>query len=293
MKIERIIDADEFLSEIQSLVLANPEDMNLIALIAASKVNGNHFWLVRNPDNSVESCALVSERGCVLSPNMRPQAAEAIGEKVGQALNEIIPEARGTEETLPAFLKGYLSHKPNFKAKHHMGVMLYSLQMDQLPSTCNEVAGRFIEGYATPATIHDKDILLSFMKQFTADANVMSTPEQINTSVENHLNRQSLFVWKVNDQIVASAGHSQPLDIGTHTLYRIVAVFTKATARCKGYASALTTALCHHLRSKTNNCRIVLFADTSNPASNKAYQRIGFVQHKLMMSASFEPDIKS
>ncbi|RHY32738.1 hypothetical protein DYB32_002280, partial [Aphanomyces invadans] len=87
-----------------------------------------------------------------------------------------------------------------------------------------------------------------------------------------------MFMWVVDGKPVGFASYAPDVEVDGETVYRIGSVFITPTERCKGYASALTAALSQHVRASnpSQTARVCLFADAANPASNKAYQRIGF-----------------
>ncbi|MEH7353475.1 GNAT family N-acetyltransferase [Neobacillus drentensis] len=66
---------------------------------------------------------------------------------------------------------------------------------------------------------------------------------------------------------------------------RINAVFTPIEFRKNGYASALVAELCVILEKE--KLVPMLYADISNPASNKVYQNIGFLKSGKITEIEF------
>lgn len=89
---------------------------------------------------------------------------------------------------------------------------------------------------------------------------------------QNFIGMAKSFVIKQNDHIAAMVCSCRETD--RHIT--INHVYTLPTYRCKGFAAALTA---HISRLILDEGKIpMLYTDLSNPASNKAYKNIGFVE---------------
>ncbi|OQR86600.1 hypothetical protein ACHHYP_10374 [Achlya hypogyna] len=285
--IHEIADASTFLATIAPLMTADLEGMQLIGTVAP--MTGNRFWVVVDAKGSASACALVSQRGLIMCPSITPDDANALGVKLATDVAEVLPEARGSYETLPAFIKGYTSVRPTVTVTPHHHLIIYALDAAGLPKEASAIGGRAVSGTMVAATAEDKALLVDFVTQFLIDVGEDSTPAMVETSIESQLTRGSLYLWKVRGRAVACAGHSAPVVApdGASMLYRIMSVYTPEADRCNGYASALTAAICHNLLKSTNGPtpRVMLFADSTNAASNKAYKRIGFVSKSEMVTS--------
>jgi ribosomal protein S18 acetylase RimI-like enzyme len=62
---------------------------------------------------------------------------------------------------------------------------------------------------------------------------------------------------------------------GTGGVARIGPIYTRSDYRCRGYGTSLTAFLTSKLLHEWN-CRVMLFADKFNPASNSVYRQLGF-----------------
>ncbi|KAF0692034.1 Aste57867_16836 [Aphanomyces stellatus] len=109
--------------------------------------------------------------------------------------------------------------------------------------------------------------------------------------IERALPAQALFIWEnAAGEPVGFAGHAPPVQLDDNIVYRIGPVFVPESERRKGYASALTAALSAYVMAKDvkATARVCLYADAANPASNKAYQNVGFMLHSETSAFDFE-----
>ncbi|RHY78525.1 hypothetical protein DYB38_007493 [Aphanomyces astaci] len=80
-------------------------------------------------------------------------------------------------------------------------------------------------------------------------------------------------------RVVGFAAHHPPVVTEGEAIFRVGPVFVTPQERRRGYASAMTAELSRLLKVACQTAsRVMLFADANNPASNKAYQNVGFVQ---------------
>lgn len=117
------------------------------------------------------------------------------------------------------------------------------------------------------------DLLKDLHANFIKDCFGEEPPkDELEQKAERLLNNPDFYIWRCGEEIVSmaeivhrSARHA-----------RINEVYTRSDKRNRGYAGALTKALC---RMILNEGRIpMLYTDLSNPASNKCYQNIGFIE---------------
>lgn len=139
-----------------------------------------------------------------------------------------------------------------------------------------------VDGGISKPTFEDTVIISEFFAGFIWDCFGKSTTanEQIETA-EKFIQSNDFYIWKVNGEIVSMANiaHRSP----RHA--RINEVYTLPSKRMKGYAGALVAELCKII---LNENRVpILYTDLSNPASNKAYKNIGFVECGKVNQLSF------
>lgn len=87
---------------------------------------------------------------------------------------------------------------------------------------------------------------------------------------ERNAESPTLYLWRDKDEIASMARIAHIND----RYARINTVVTERNLRCRGYAKMLVGKLCESLLA--NGITPMLYADRSYPASNAAYQRIGF-----------------
>ena len=79
----------------------------------------------------------------------------------------------------------------------------------------------------------------------------------------------ALALWVDGEPVAMAASGYQ-----TDRLQAVNAVYTVPAHRCKGYAARVVGAVC--ARIFETGKQPMLYADAANPASNRAYQSIGF-----------------
>lgn len=93
-----------------------------------------------------------------------------------------------------------------------------------------------------------------------------------------------LYLYEVDGMPVCMAGTSRQMPHGRS----IGPVYTPPIFRRKGYATAAAAALSRVILERGNEYA-ALFADASNPASNRAYQKAGFVAVDEVAEIGFLP----
>ncbi|KIL34383.1 hypothetical protein SD71_20380 [Cohnella kolymensis] len=98
---------------------------------------------------------------------------------------------------------------------------------------------------------------------------------------EGMIKSGNLHLWIVDERPVSMANiaHRAPRQA------RINAVYTPASYRKNGYATAIVTGLCAILESES--LVPMLYADSQNPDANKIYKKIGFVESGQVLDIRF------
>jgi predicted GNAT family acetyltransferase len=139
-------------------------------------------------------------------------------------------------------------------------------RLDEVPRV-PDVPGRF-----RAAQEEDRELLVRWLREFTAEAVPDGAPFSVEDAVNHRLRSADagLVLW-VDGEPVCLAGHVGP----TPTGIRIGPVYTLPQLRRRGYASACVAALSRMLlEGGRRTC--FLFTDRSNPTSNGVYTRIGY-----------------
>ncbi|GLX69972.1 N-acetyltransferase [Paenibacillus glycanilyticus] len=139
-----------------------------------------------------------------------------------------------------------------------------------------------VEGTLRQTVSSDAPLIAEFMAGFAESAYGYKVhPASQIPSAENTIATGNLYIWTVNEIPVSMAhiAHRSP----RHA--RINYVYTPSYLRKRGYASA-TVAACCGLIVRENRVPM-LYADLTNPDSNKVYQNIGFVESGKVADVKF------
>ncbi|QCJ45106.1 GNAT family N-acetyltransferase [Bacillus sp. S3] len=179
----------------------------------------------------------------------------------------------GAPDTVERFAEIY-SKKKDIRLEKEMTMESYYCPKVLKPSN---VRGEFRE-----AAAEDVKTVAGYLSGFLRDAfNSSVEPESQLSKAETIIEAGGLYLWQVDGKPVSMANISHR----SAKYGRINSVFTPIGLRKKGYASALTAELCTILEKE----RLIpmLYADISNPASNKVYQNIGFVKSGMITEIKF------
>lgn len=125
------------------------------------------------------------------------------------------------------------------------------------------------------ATTQDVPVLKTWLKNFQMDAGLLplKPDEEIQAATEDKIKKKVLYK-------LVSSESQQPVSMlavvrETENFVIISWVYTPPCSRSKGFASTAVYRLTE-LMQNTHQKHCALFADKSNPASNKIYQNIGY-----------------
>ncbi|RHZ06030.1 hypothetical protein DYB31_009048 [Aphanomyces astaci] len=294
--IEAIRDPQSFLTLTLSLRRLDPIGSSQIAAIASDIAYG-----VRSPDGvrffvasatSLERGVVVtsfamhsSGRGLLLSPTVSMEEATELGEIFANTVELLLVQVMGNDSATAAFNASYCRHRssPTTSAWKE-DLIMYVLGNLQPPSP-SKVAGAM----RSASIGRDADLLTAWSMQFLEY--IQAPTDDAAPFVARGFKRHALFVWEVDGNPVGFAGYASPVTVEGETVFKIGPVFVAPSERRQGYASALTAALCRHLLESNilpTAARICLFANAANPASNKAYQNVGFELHSRRVAYSLE-----
>ena len=133
------------------------------------------------------------------------------------------------------------------------------------------IVGGDASGEARIATESDLDSVVAMLDAFDAELGMFKLPTPTQERAARRIAAEEITLWTLADEVVALAG-ANPLPANSA---RVGPVYTCPTHRALGYAQAVTAAATRNVqRDKPRT--VFLFTDASYPASNKAYQRIGY-----------------
>ncbi|KAF0685136.1 Aste57867_22907 [Aphanomyces stellatus] len=286
--VHEVHSAGAFLAQTAALRQADPIATNHMASIATAVLSGARpaagirFFVVAatapdNDDTLPTSLALwnVPRRSIYLSPTVSTADAIALGHHLGSSSPAHGIECSGARDAVEAFGRTFCNHQEvETTLQWKEDLVLYVLATLRIPTT---VAGRM-----RVATCGD----LTFLTEWTQlyNVSIRAPLADAHAFVVRTFSTQSLFVWENDAGSPVAYGSLAPtvqLDGGV-MVFRIGSIFVPENERRKGYASAITAALSAFVLAKdeTMTAKVVcLYASAGNPASNKAYQNVGFVKH--------------
>jgi predicted GNAT family acetyltransferase len=246
--------------------LASDPANNTHQLSAAKRImdlgarHGERFFAVY-PDDAqsrlIGSAIYVDSKALFLAV-MPPHAASALGQYL--RVNDVrLTGVIGRRDLLVPFTDVFARPFTTY-----VDLMLYQLM--KVPDF-----GR-ATGEARVATMSDLDLLMAWHQAFETEVNMIAVPTPLVERVSRRINDQQLIVWIDGEKTVSMAG-ANPLPAASA---RLGPVYTPPELRGRGYAQAVTAAASAHVQRDVPRT-VFLFTDAVNPASNKAYQRIGFV----------------
>lgn len=130
-----------------------------------------------------------------------------------------------------------------------------------------------VQGHLQKPTINDIDVISEFYSGFIFDCFGKKTiAEKLLGTAKMYIESDNFYIWRNKDEIIAMANIAHRSD--RHA--RINEVYTKPEMRGKGFGGMIVAELCRIIHSEH---RVpVLYTDLSNPASNKAYKNVGFME---------------
>jgi predicted GNAT family acetyltransferase len=228
-------------------------------LIERGAHRGERFFTVRDGLlASVVGAAIRVESHTLFCSEMSADAARFLARYL-RSHDAALAGISGRTDALNAFTEA-------FGAAHHVhnDRMLYALRGE--PNF-----GR-APGELRAVTLADIELLSQWYRAFEIEADIVPAETPLEQRVRMSILESAYSFWVVDGVPVAMAG-ARKLPAASA---RIGPVYTPPELRGRGYAQALTAAASEQVQHDGPRT-VFLFTDASNPASNKAYQRIGFV----------------
>ena len=222
--------------------------------------HGERFFVVYADDaeSEVVASAIYVDSKALFLAVMPPEAASALALHL-RAKDVRLTGVMGRRDVLPPFTDAFAQ-----RFSTHVDLMLYQLMK-------TPVSGR-AAGHASVATMNDRALLVEWHREFEIEVGMIAVPTPLDERVALRIKNQQLIVWMDEGRAVSMAG-ANPLPAASA---RIGPVYTPPELRGRGYAQAVTAAASAHVQ-RDGPRTVFLFTDAMYPASNKSYQRIGFV----------------
>jgi predicted GNAT family acetyltransferase len=265
IEVLRADDANAFLTATSDFRAAEPAMTNVIGSVAtavlAGRVYESELWLVVvDQAGVVIGCAMrTAPWHLTLSP-MPDAAALAVG-RYAAAADPDLPGLNGPRAAVTAALRGMSAEG---RARVDMVDTVRVLGTYRPPPET--------PGAARPATEADRDLLLHWFRLFAQDAGL--SLHDLEGALDAQLGRSASWLWEVDGEPVAMAGHAPLVDTPAGVVARIGPVFTPAARRGRGYGSAITAAVTERLLPGCTT--LMLLADAEKPQNNRIYARLGY-----------------
>lgn len=169
--------------------------------------------------------------------------------------------------------------KPNIAlelAEHYAEIrnVNYSVYLQMESFKCESVIKpKISQGFFRKASINDIAVISEFLSGFIYDCfGKMTTPEQQLQTAQMYIESGNLYTWCNDNEIISMANIAHR----SKRHARINEVYTRPGMRGKGFAAMIVSELCKLI---FNEHRVpVIYTDLENPASNKAYKNVGFIE---------------
>jgi GNAT superfamily N-acetyltransferase len=222
------------------------------------------------PDGGGEVAAV-----CLRTPPFPPlltRGTQEAARALAYVLDGPLPGVRGDAESVRAFGEAWQRRTgAGLRVEREMRVYRLGALTPRTPAP---------PGGPRAAGPADRALLLRWHEDFARDIG------ESNPSAERVLDDALTYggrtLWEVDGEPVAMAGGTAPEDGAV----RVVAVFTPAERRGRGYAGAAVTAVARAALDAGAR-DVLLVADLANPASNHLYQRLGFVPVRDQLAVAF------
>jgi predicted GNAT family acetyltransferase len=125
-------------------------------------------------------------------------------------------------------------------------------------------------GAARPATVADRDLVLSWSAAFQEEIGE-SHGHDLTATVDARIADGGLLIWETAGEPVSIAART-PTE---SRMARVMLVYTPKESRTRGFAGAVTVAV-SQAALDSGASDVVLYTDLANPTSNALYQRLGY-----------------
>lgn len=261
MKVVEHSSAEAFLQATEGYRGADPLQTNLLGSIAEGVRAGRRYegetWLSVQDRTAVVGAALRTAPYHLVVGPMGPSAARALGDHL-RAARQPLPGING-----PAAVVTAVAERLGHPLRVRMRDVLRVLDTLVPPPTP--------EGAARRAGAADGPTVLAWQERFLAEVGL---PVHLPDEAALALLLERLWLWEVDGDPVAMAGHAPVVDTPGGRVGRIGPVYTVPEARQRGIGAALTAVVTEWLLA--DGARVMLYADADNATSNGVYERLGF-----------------
>ena len=265
-RIQRHPDGRSFLDAAGSFLLRAEASNNLILGMApgiseaSQQGAGRPYLATVQVGSETIGCAARTPPHKLVITALPAAAIDALVSDVAQFYGSM-PGVFGPEPVAPLFAAQWRARTDDAV---HRGMSNRIYEIERVRAASRKAPGKMRLAQAA-----DRDLVTAWIAAFYSEA---APPDRVHPAelAAERIDRASLFLWE-DAQPVSMASWSGKTPNGA----RINLVYTPPQFRSRAYASACVRALTSELLAQGNRF-CFLFADPTNPASNRIYQRIGY-----------------
>lgn len=165
----------------------------------------------------------------------------------------------------------------NTKMKYHAHLQMESFKCSQI------IEPKSTQGFLRKAVMNDISVISEFLSGFIYDCfGKKTSSEEQRETAKAYIESGNLYVWSNNDEVISMANIAHC----ARRHARLNAVYTKPYMRGKGFGAMIVSGISKIILNE--NKIPVLYTDLSNPASNKAYKNVGFIECGKVTQVVFE-----
>ncbi len=218
---------------------------------------GERFFALRDTNDVLVGSAVVVDTQTLFLSLMDLAVVAALATHLREA-NVRLAGVIGRDDVLKVFTENFMQ-----PFSTHVNLLLYRLEG-------RPEFGR-ASGKSRLSKMDDLALLMDWHAAFEHEVGMIKVPTPLEARVSRRITDQQLTLWVEGGTTVSFAGaNALPASSA-----RVGPVYTPPELRGRGYAQAVTAAVSLQLQSDEPRT-VFLFTDAANPASNKAYQRIGY-----------------
>lgn len=261
MKVVEHSSAEAFLHATLAYRAQDPMQTNLLGSIAEGVRAGRRYesetWLTVHDRAAVVGAALRTAPYSLVVGPMAGPAARALGDHLRGARRPL-PGINGPGDVVTVVAER-LGHPIRVRMRDVLRVL------DVL------VPPPAAEGSARRAGPADAATVLAWQGHFLHEVGL---PVHLPDDDALALLLERLWLWEVEGEPVAMAGHAPVVTTPGGGVGRIGPVYTVPSARRRGIGAALTAVVAEELLR--HGAQVMLYADAANATSNGVYERLGF-----------------
>lgn len=261
MRVVEYSSAQAFLDATLEYRGAQPILTNLLGSIAEGVLAGRrydseHWFTVHDPLGVVGAGLRTAPYNLAVGP-MPVAAAHALGDHL-RDLRQPLPGINGPVDVVNAVAE-------------RLGRPLAVRMRDVLRVLDTLVEPPAPAGSSRRATGADLPLVRDWQERFLVEAGL---PVHLPDDDSLRLWLERFWLWEVEGEPVAMAGHAPVVATPGGVVGRIGPVYTVPEARRQGVGAAITADVARELHSE--GATVMLFADADNATSNGVYERLGF-----------------